>query len=190
MSPARSVVEPSSRSTSNWRAPHILTRRPVAIEPQVFHVTSLSYAFVNLKPLLPGHVLVSPLRRVPRLSDLTPPEVADLFLAVQRVGRMVERVFEGTSLNIAIQDGADAGQSVAHLHTHIIPRKSKDLPNTDDIYGQMDGEEGNVGKYLSDAERGHFPAVDADESRQPRSLQDMVREAQWLADEMKKEPST
>jgi bis(5'-adenosyl)-triphosphatase len=103
---------------------------------------------------------------------------------------MVERVFEGTSLNIAIQDGAQAGQSVAHLHTHIIPRKRQDLPNTDDIYKRMDGVEGNVGQYLSDAERGHFPAVDSDDSRPPRSMQEMAHEAQWLAEEMKRHIST
>ena len=143
---------------------------------------------MNLKPLLPGHVLVSPRRVIPRLSDLTDVEVTDLFLAVQTVGRMVERVFGATSLNIAIQDGSDAGQSVPHLHTHIIPRKKTDLDEkggSDAIYGMMEGEEGNIGKHLRvrDDDRPRFPQVDND-SRQPRSENEMAEEAQILAREM------
>ncbi|KAF7168947.1 hypothetical protein CNMCM5623_001841 [Aspergillus felis] len=65
---------------------------PFLVTSQVFHLTPLSFALVNLKPILPGHVLVSPRRRVPRVADLTAAETTDLFLTVQRVGKMVERV--------------------------------------------------------------------------------------------------
>ena len=143
---------------------------------------------MNLKPLLPGHVLVSPRRATPRLSDLTSTELADLFLTVQRVGRMIERVYNATSLNIAIQDGADAGQSVPHLHTHIIPRKKADLNDkggSDAIYGMMDGDEGNIGKHFREKDDGRpqFPRVD-EETRRPRSEEDMAEEAENLAREM------
>ncbi len=50
------------------------------VTSQVFYSTELSFAFVNIKPLLPGHVLVSPVRVVARLADLTDAEVADLFV--------------------------------------------------------------------------------------------------------------
>ncbi|CAN9105745.1 HIT-like protein [Alternaria alternata] len=165
---------------------------------QVFHVTRLSFAIVNLKPLLPGHVLVSPRRIVPRFNDLSAAEVQDLFLTVQRVSRMVERVFSASSLNIAIQDGVDAGQSVPHVHAHIIPRKKDDLEEkggTDAIYGMMESEDADLSKQLADRERaakahlageekkGRFPAVDND-SRKPRTDQEMQEEAEWLAEEM------
>ncbi len=145
---------------------------------------------MNLKPLLPGHVLVSPLRVTPRLSDLTHAEVTDLFVTVQRVGRMIERVYGASSLNIAIQDGADAGQSVPHLHTHIIPRKKQDLDEqggSDAVYGMLEGEEGDVGKHLQERSGGRpkFPAVD-DNARMPRSEAEMAEEAQHLASEMEK----
>lgn len=97
------------------------------VTPQVFHLTSHSFALVNLKPLLPGHVLVSPLRVVPRLSDLSPEEVSDLFQTVQRVGNMVTRVFRSDALNIAIQDGAAAGQSVPHVSCGVQMRCSERL---------------------------------------------------------------
>ncbi|KAF2805418.1 Bis-triphosphatase [Mytilinidion resinicola] len=164
------------------------------VTSQVFHLTPSSFALVNLKPLLPGHVLVSPIRVVPRFNDLTPSEVTDLFLTVQSVSRMVERVFKASAINIAIQDGADAGQSVPHVHAHIIPRSSGDLNDRggqDAIYGMMEGEEGDLGRQLKERDaqsgRAKFPAVDADESRKPRSDEEMTKEAEWLAQEMEKE---
>jgi bis(5'-adenosyl)-triphosphatase len=142
-------------------------------------------------------VLVSPRRVVPRFNDLSAAEVQDLFLTVQRVSRMVERVFDASSLNIAIQDGVDAGQSVPHVHAHIIPRKRDDLADkggTDAIYEMMESEDADLGKLLRDkdatttatTERSKFPAVDND-ARQPRTSEEMQKEAEWLAEEMAKE---
>jgi bis(5'-adenosyl)-triphosphatase len=165
----------------------------------------LSFALVNLKPILPGHVLVSPRRCVPRVADLTPAEAVDLFLTVRRIGRMVERVFEASSLNIAIQDGLNAGQSVPHVHAHLIPRRGADLDargGKDAIYSMLDGDEGDLGRIHRETEseeerakkmtpnnhrRSGFPAVDNDR-RVARSEEEMTREAAMLAREMEKEP--
>ncbi|OGE53643.1 hypothetical protein PENARI_c007G09045 [Penicillium arizonense] len=180
------------------------------VTPQVFLQTPLTFALVNLKPILPGHVLVSPRRVVPRVADLTPAETSDLFLTVRRVGRMVERVYGASSLNIAVQDGVHAGQSVPHVHAHVIPRKVADLDHrggTDAVYDLLDGEEGDLGKTYRDAEAGThadgvvktneaasrsgrrsgFPAVD-NEGRKPRSEEEMRVEAEMLAREMENEP--
>lgn len=46
---------------------------------EVFVTSPLSFAFVNLKPVVPGHVLVSPKRVVARFAELTADEVADLW---------------------------------------------------------------------------------------------------------------
>ncbi len=132
-----------------------------------------------------------PRRVIPRLTDLSHTEVTDLFLTVQRVGRMIERVYKATSLNIAMQDGADAGQSVPHLHTHIIPRKRSDLDDrggSDAIYSMIDSEDGNVGKHLREMseDRPQFPEVD-NEARKPRSIEEMADEARKLAQEMEQE---
>ncbi|XP_068265266.1 bis(5'-adenosyl)-triphosphatase isoform X3 [Nyctibius grandis] len=78
----------------------------------VFLKTELSFALVNRKPVVPGHVLVCPVRPVERFRDLCPEEVADLFRTAQRVGNVVEKHFCGTSLTISIQDGPEAGQTV------------------------------------------------------------------------------
>ncbi|XP_006822291.1 bis(5'-adenosyl)-triphosphatase-like [Saccoglossus kowalevskii] len=104
----------------------------------VFYKTPLTYAFVNIKPVLTGHVLVSPLRVVERFKDLTPGEVSDLFCCTQHISKVVEEVFKASSLTIAIQDGPEAGQTVKHVHVHILPRREGDFQNNDDVYEKLE----------------------------------------------------
>jgi bis(5'-adenosyl)-triphosphatase len=136
---------------------------------------------------------VSPHRIVERLTDLTTDEITDLFTTVQKVQKMLARRFFGTlecedvaeptdgSFNIAIQDGPNAGQSVRHLHCHVIPRTRRDTGG-DEIYERMASDEGNVGAGLWDRDHrpqggGHFPKIE-DADRKPRSAEDMAKEAQ------------
>ena len=114
--------------------------------------------------------------------------MTDLVVTVQRVGRVVERVYGASSLNIAIQDGVDAGQSVPHVHTHVIPRRKADLDDrggSDAIYGMLDSEEGDIGgQFRKRSNQGHdLLAVDNDQ-RKPRTEEEMFEEAQMLAREM------
>jgi bis(5'-adenosyl)-triphosphatase len=158
---------------------------------KVFYRTPHSFALVNLKPLLPGHVLVSPLRVVPRLRDLSSTELADLFQTVQQVGVMIERVYKASALNIAMQDGEAAGQSVKHIHTHIIPRSNGDLDDRgggDAIYDMLERHEGGLNKEMAEREeisQGSFPKID-EAARKPRGQEEMKKEAEWLASEMVK----
>nr|XP_042140325.1 bis(5'-adenosyl)-triphosphatase isoform X1 [Peromyscus maniculatus bairdii] len=108
------------------------------IKPSVvFLKTELSFALVNRKPVVPGHVLVCPLRPVERFRDLRPDEVADLFQVTQRVGTVVEKHFQGTSITFSMQDGPEAGQTVKHVHVHILPRKAGDFRRNDNIYDEL-----------------------------------------------------
>ncbi|XP_061474739.1 bis(5'-adenosyl)-triphosphatase isoform X3 [Rhineura floridana] len=80
------------------------------------------------------YVLICPLRPVERFRDLHPEEVADLFHTTQLVGNVVEQHFGGTSLTISVQDGPEAGQTVKHVHVHVLPRKAGDFSRNDSIY--------------------------------------------------------
>lgn len=106
---------------------------------QIFARTPLSVAFVNHRPVLPGHVLVCPRRpTAKRMADLTADEVADLFRLVQAVQTAVERAEQAAASTIAVQDGAEAGQSVEHLHVHIVPRKGTDFGGqVDEIWRRL-----------------------------------------------------
>ncbi|KAI4532299.1 hypothetical protein MG293_017564 [Ovis ammon polii] len=83
---------------------------------------------------LTADVLVCPLRPVERFRDMSPEEVTDLFQAAQRVGTVVEKHFQGTSLTFSMQDGPEAGQTVKHVHIHVLPRKAGDFQRNDSIY--------------------------------------------------------
>ncbi|KAF8140464.1 HIT-like domain-containing protein [Boletus edulis] len=157
------------------------------VSTQAFYRTALSYAIVNLKPIVPGHVLVVPTRVVPRLTDLTTPELTSLITSVQNVGRVIEKAYDADSLTVACQDGKAAGQSVPHVHFHVLPRRFKGdyfSERMDDIYPALERSEASLPQHLLDANRvdGQFQPlkVDADDSRPPRSLADMERETDWL----------
>jgi len=100
---------------------------------QVFYesLSGSTVAFVNLRPLRPGHVLVSPRRCVRRLSDLSIAEYEDLIQSAWEVGKAFERARVGEltasftnypGFIFAVQDGPLANQSIPHVHIHIIPR--------------------------------------------------------------------
>lgn len=113
---------------------------------QVFYRSALCIAFVNIKPILPGHVLVAPLRVTERFDDLTHAEISDMWSTVQIISKAIEKHYNGTSRTIAIQDGKDAGQTVMHVHAHILPRKHGDLPENDDIYKELEHHDKNMKK--------------------------------------------
>lgn len=104
---------------------------------QVFYRTALTFACVNIKPVLPGHALVVPLRPAVHMSDLTPAEVTDLFMTTQKVSKVVNQHFGAFSSTIAVQDGPDAGQTIKHVHVHILPRKPGDFSQNDDVYDAL-----------------------------------------------------
>lgn len=139
-----------------------------------------------------------PYRAVPRLTDLTTDEVSDLFTTAQKVQKMLARVYfkggdasgrvEDGSFNIAMQDGPEAGQTVAHVHCHIIPRTKDSSALGDRIYDKLQGEEGNVGGGFWDLKRpiadvGKFPKIE-DADRKPRSSDEMNKEAVFFRHQM------
>ncbi|KAF7683368.1 Bis(5'-adenosyl)-triphosphatase [Astathelohania contejeani] len=94
--------------------------------------SKLSFVFVNLRPFLPHHILVSPIRKIASITELTSEETADLFNTVRLCTIALQRF--GDSCTISLQNGVNAGQTVLHVHVHVIPRKNGDLKNNDDIY--------------------------------------------------------
>jgi bis(5'-adenosyl)-triphosphatase len=79
-------------------------------------------------------VLFVPRRVVPRFVQLTPAEVADLWGLAQRCGHALEAHFGASAVTFAIQDGAAAGQTVPHVHIHLLPRTGGDFERNDEIY--------------------------------------------------------
>ena len=105
----------------------------------VFYRSESSYAFVNLRPLVPGHVLVIPHQCQPHLADLTDQAYTDLWMTVRLVQKVLQQQYpETTAFNVAVQDGRAAGQSVPHAHVHILPRTTGDYAVNDQIYTDLE----------------------------------------------------
>lgn len=94
--------------------------------------TKHSFVFTNIRPFLPLHVLASPISRKARLHELSTEETADLFNTTRVVMKALEGLCDGFTLNV--QDGECAGQTVFHVHVHIVPRVPGDLKRNNDIY--------------------------------------------------------
>lgn len=79
-------------------------------------------------PVSNGHTLIIPRRHVRSLFDLNPDERNALFNLVEEAKSRLEQEFRPDAFNIAINDGPAAGQTVLHLHVHLIPRYENDTP--------------------------------------------------------------
>lgn len=86
-------------------------------------------AFRDAYPVSPGHSLVVPVRHVASLFDTTPEERAAMFDLLEVAKQQLRSEFSPSGYNIGINDGAAAGQTVSHLHVHLIPRYAGDRPD-------------------------------------------------------------
>jgi histidine triad (HIT) family protein len=80
-------------------------------------------AFMDVMPQAEGHVLVVPKASSRNILDADPATLGALIAAVQRVAIAAEDAFEADGVTIMQFNEAPAGQSVFHLHFHVIPRK-------------------------------------------------------------------
>jgi diadenosine tetraphosphate (Ap4A) HIT family hydrolase len=78
-------------------------------------------------PLSPGHSLVIPRRHVRSLFELNEEERAAVLALLERAKERVAHRHRPDGYNIGINDGAAAGQTVMHLHVHLIPRYHRDV---------------------------------------------------------------
>jgi len=81
-------------------------------------------AFLDHRPLFPGHTLVVPRVHVPTLTDLPPDALAEYFTRLQQVTAAVESAMGAAGSFVA--NNNVVSQSVPHLHFHVVPRNPKD----------------------------------------------------------------
>uniref|UniRef100_A0A0D3HQS6 HIT domain-containing protein n=1 Tax=Oryza barthii TaxID=65489 RepID=A0A0D3HQS6_9ORYZ len=111
-------------------------------ERQVFRTSPLSFAIVNLRPTRPGHILY--------------------FCQLCDIGVRVEQYQRASSLTFTIQDGPHSGQTVPHVHVHIVPRRKEDFENNDNNNGMMNAKN---------------ETLDLDIERKDRTMEEMAQEA-------------
>jgi histidine triad (HIT) family protein len=91
----------------------------VAREPEVL-------AFLDVQPLADGHVLVVPRAHVACVEDLEPAAADALFRAVVRLAGPVREALGAAGTTIGVNNGDATGQTIPHVHVHIVPRWEKD----------------------------------------------------------------
>ena len=112
---------------------------------------TLAFAIEDRFPVSPGHTLVIPRRVVATWFEATAEERAALFELVDEVKRLLDERLRPDGYNIGINAGEAAGQTVMHLHVHVIPRFRGDV---DDPRGGVRHVIPGKGNYLVSGEGG------------------------------------
>jgi diadenosine tetraphosphate (Ap4A) HIT family hydrolase len=97
--------------------------RGVSLEHELVFSARDSYA------ASPGHTLIIPRRHVASFFDLTPEEVAACMDLIKEEKKHLDEEFHPDGYNIGVNVGPAAGQSIFHVHIHLIPRYKGDVEN-------------------------------------------------------------
>jgi len=89
----------------------------------------LAYSARDSYAVSPGHTLVIPKRHVASFFDLTPEEVQICMELITEERKLLDEEFSPDGYNIGVNIGPAAGQSIRHVHIHLIPRYQGDVEN-------------------------------------------------------------
>jgi histidine triad (HIT) family protein len=97
-----------------------------AIPATVVHEDEHTLAFMDIGQVNPGHVLVAVKRHAEDIFSLDDAQAAAVFRAAARLARAIRAAFEPHGLSVYQANGKAAGQTVFHLHLHLVPRYEGD----------------------------------------------------------------
>ena len=83
----------------------------------------LTLAFMDAMPQADGHTLIIPKVEAENILDTPPEALSAVMLTTQRIARAVRKAFDAPGILIAQLNGRAAGQSVFHVHFHVVPRR-------------------------------------------------------------------
>jgi diadenosine tetraphosphate (Ap4A) HIT family hydrolase len=108
----------------------VFCTNPDVKERQIIR-NELAWAFPTNIPIVPGHVLICPIRCVDDFNDLTKEEVAAIFDLQKKLKKAFKKVFSAEGFNYAWNEAEVGGQAVPHFHLHMLPRKGGDTGITE-----------------------------------------------------------
>ena len=109
------------------------------------------FAILNIAPILPGHSLIIPKKHIISLFELNNNELQEFILLGQQAAKILSKAFNVESFNWSIQEREYAGQTVPHLHMHVISRTKNDLPSPGDWYPLL--EKKFYSEHIDNSER-------------------------------------
>jgi histidine triad (HIT) family protein len=85
-----------------------------------------TFAFLDIKPVNPGHVLVVPKKHYQNMEEISDSDLQKIILIVKKIGAALKNKLGVIGYNINENNDLIAGQAVPHLHFHVIPRREED----------------------------------------------------------------
>jgi diadenosine tetraphosphate (Ap4A) HIT family hydrolase len=99
-----------------------------AVDPnRVIAESDVAIALRDKFPLTEGHTLIEPRRHVMSIFDLSNQDQAAMWVMVGQVRETLLLQLSADGINIGVNDGFAAGQTVEHVHIHLIPRHKGDI---------------------------------------------------------------
>ncbi len=107
------------------------------IERNQFYESENFRVIYNIAPILPGHTLIIPKTHYSSFLELSRELREELINLSHKVAEILLKIFKCGGFDLTLQDGEVAGQTVLHLHLHLIPRKEGDLDSPGEWYPEM-----------------------------------------------------
>ncbi len=96
------------------------------IQERIIYEDDLVKIFPTNIPITRGHILVLPKRHISKIDELSQEELFAIKDWIVKIKNVLKQTFGAEGFNVAFNEGESAGQSVPHLHIHIVPRKKGD----------------------------------------------------------------
>ena len=100
------------------------------IPAELVYEDSETIAILDNSPRAPGHTMILPKAHAANLIELPEKQVGPVFLTVQKVTAILQKALQPKGFTIGINHGAISGQTVSHLHIHVMPRFEGDNGGT------------------------------------------------------------
>lgn len=108
-----------------------------AIKEAVYAENDYFYAIYNIAPILPGHSMIIPKKHYSSIFKIPEEILKEFIIFASHITKFLENYYDSTGFDWSVQEGIHAGQSVTHVHWHIIPRKENDLSSPGAWYKEL-----------------------------------------------------
>lgn len=116
----------------------------INIMSSVFITHGDHMALYNIAPVLPGHSLVIPKKHHTSLLALNKDELTGFFETARIALQILMKAFSTDAFDWSLQEKPEAGQTIEHLHLHIVPRIKNDLKHPGDWYPMVTGSDDSI----------------------------------------------
>jgi len=116
----------------------------VSVQSSVFYTKGDFMAIYNIAPVLPGHSLIIPKKHYTGILELNEQEMSAFFNTARIALRILLKAFNTDAFDWSVQEKPEAGQTIEHLHLHIVPRLRDDLARPGAWYPLIQQNDENI----------------------------------------------